>query len=82
MADDGAKSGDGQWTRRDARLGLLFLVTGVLVTGHGYAAMRNGMPPFLWATAWLLGPAMLLLGGNAVWRALRAGQPRTDDSAA
>jgi hypothetical protein len=53
-------------------LGLLFLGMGVLVVAFAIAAMRNDMPIFLWGTGWLLGPVLLLLGGNAVWRSLRA----------
>lgn len=64
------------WTRSDWRLGLLFAVTGLLVTGYAYGAMQNGTPVWLWATGWLLGPLMLLLGGNALWQTLRAGTRR------
>lgn len=62
------------WTRRDARLGALFLLTGLLVTAYAFTAMQNGAPVMLWGTGWLLGPLMLLLGGNALWRSLRSGR--------
>ncbi|MBL8729903.1 MAG: hypothetical protein JNM25_15865 [Planctomycetes bacterium] len=63
---------DAAWTRHDVRLGLLFLVLGVLVTGYALAAARNDVPTVLWSMGWVLGPLLLLLGGNAVWRSLRA----------
>ncbi len=63
---------DAAWTRHDVRLGLLFLVMGLLVTGYAFAAAQNGVPTILWSLGWVLGPLMLLLGGNAVWRSLRA----------
>ena len=63
---------DPRWTRRDARLGALFLVIGLLVIGFAYLAMQNDAPIMLWGGGWMLGPLLLLLGGNAVWRSLRA----------
>jgi hypothetical protein len=61
-----------QWTRRDVRLGVLFLTTGILVVAYAFSAMRNGAPALLWGSGWVLGPLMVLLGGNAIWRSLRA----------
>lgn len=61
-----------QWTRKDARLGVLFVLFGALATSYGVAAARNGVPSPLWLGALVLGPLMLLLGGNALVRSLRA----------
>lgn len=69
-----------QWTRRDWRLGLLFTITGALVVAYAYSAMRNGAPSFLWATGWLVGPLMALLGLNAIRLSLRASRSSEDRS--
>ncbi|MEZ5967067.1 MAG: hypothetical protein R3F56_24735 [Planctomycetota bacterium] len=62
------------WSRRDLGLGALFAVTGLLVTAFACLALQRGAPPFLWVTGCLLGPLMLLLGGNAIQKSLRAGR--------
>lgn len=83
MADDDPtpRPQDQQWTRSDLRLGALFSLTGLLVTVYAWSAMRNEAPAFLWLSGWFVGPLMLLLGGNALWQALRAGQQGDDAGA-
>lgn len=62
---------DTRWTGRDAWLGVLFAVTGLLVCTYSYLAWRNDVPALFWAPGVLVGPLMLLLGGNALWRSFR-----------
>ena len=60
------------WKPRDFWLGLLFFVCGVLVAAFVAGAIHNGLPMFVWGTGVLLAPLLLLLGGNAMWKSLRA----------
>ncbi|MAW78131.1 MAG: hypothetical protein VX404_02715 [Planctomycetota bacterium] len=60
-----------QWQRKDALTGLLFCSIGALVTVYAYLAMRNDMPDFLWWPGWILGPILVLIGGNSIFRGLR-----------
>ncbi|MCA8977002.1 MAG: hypothetical protein KDC98_19930 [Planctomycetes bacterium] len=60
----------GKYTRRDAWLGVPFLVTGALMVIYAILAGRNGVPIVLWWAAVWLGPLFVLLGANAVVRSL------------
>jgi hypothetical protein len=60
------------WVRKDAWIGALFLVTGALATVYALLAARNDLPIRVWGAGALMGPLLLLLGGNATFRALRA----------
>jgi hypothetical protein len=60
------------WQRKDAWFGVLFLVTGALATVYAVLAARNDLPIRVWGAGALMGPLLLLLGGNATFRALRA----------
>jgi len=44
---------------------------GALVTIYAYLAMGNDIPDFLWWPAWILGPILVLIGGNSIFRGLR-----------
>lgn len=65
---------DEGWRRKDAWTGLMFLCLGVLLVAYAVLAFRNGVPMVLWGTTVLLGPLLVLLGVNAIVRALRAGR--------
>jgi hypothetical protein len=41
-----------------------------LIVGYAFLAMRNGAPFPLWGCGWLVGPLLVLLGGNAIARSL------------
>jgi len=60
------------WTRKDAWLGVLFLFAGTLLACYAVLAYRNEFPLLFWASAALLGPVFLFLGGNALVRSLGA----------
>lgn len=62
---------DERWQQKDAWLGALFLVFGVLVTVYAVLACRNGMPVAFWGPGFVAGPTLLLLGVNAIVRASR-----------
>jgi hypothetical protein len=62
-----------RWERKDVWLGLLFLLAGGLIVLHAVLVMRNRAPVTLWGLGLLVGPFLLLLGGNAVIRSLLAG---------
>ncbi|HLU39828.1 MAG TPA: hypothetical protein VK081_10600 [Planctomycetota bacterium] len=61
-----------RWEPKDAWLGVFFLAFGVLIVAYAWIAMRNAVPTLWWAPAWIVGPLMLILGGNALVRALAA----------
>ncbi|MEE2857760.1 MAG: hypothetical protein VX949_10245 [Planctomycetota bacterium] len=61
-----------RWQRKDALTGLLLFSVGALVTVSAYLAMRSDMPDFLWGAGWILGPILVLIGGNAIIRSLLA----------
>jgi len=65
-----------KWTRRDIWLGLLFLFAGILIVAYSLTAMLNGYPIAFWGLGWVLGPILILLGGNGVIRSMRA--PRSE----
>jgi hypothetical protein len=44
---------------------------GALVTVYAFIAMRRGVWTPLWIGGWVVGPVLLLLGGNAIVRAMR-----------
>jgi len=74
MIAAGDKAGPDGWQRRDAWQGVLFLAVGAAVTWYAFLAGRNGVPLGLWCGAVLAGPLFVLLGGNAIFRSLRAGR--------
>lgn len=61
-----------QWTVRDVLLGGVFLAVGLMAIAYATLAKRNGVPAFLWSTAWIVGPLLLALGVNATYKALRS----------
>lgn len=63
-----------QWTGKDVLMGLLFLVTGAVITAYSYLAMSNDVDVSLWALGWVVGPMLILLGINGIVRSLRAGR--------
>jgi hypothetical protein len=75
-------SSPNRWQPRDAFLGLLLFVFGALVTTYAYLAMRNEVPSWLWVLAWIVGPLLLLIGGNGIVRALAARRERSDQGPA
>lgn len=60
-----------RWERKDAWLGLLFLALGALLTVFAVLTARNDVPIARSGLAWVIGPLLLLLGGNALARSLR-----------
>jgi hypothetical protein len=60
------------WERKDAWLGALIFAGGALITVYAFLAMRNDLPSILWWLGWIVGPLLLLVGANAIVRALRA----------
>jgi hypothetical protein len=62
------------WSIGDIWLGLLFLVTGCTLTGLAVLTVRSGRSGAILLTVgvggFLIGPALILIGGNAVVRAL------------
>lgn len=69
---------DEEWTRRDGWLGGLFVFAGVLITAFAVLTLDRGLPVVFWGAALLLGPVFVLIGGNAVVSAVRAGRRPKD----
>jgi hypothetical protein len=61
-----------RWERKDVWLGILFLLMGALVTLWAFLALRRDVPRAWWGAGFLVGPLLLLLGGNAIVRSSRA----------
>ena len=66
------KTSDDTWSRKDIWLGLLFLGAGVLISMYGVLAARKDVPARFWCLAFVVGPVLVLLGVNSVFRALIA----------
>ena len=62
---------DERWQRKDVFTGLLLFSVGAVVTVYAFLAMRSDMPDFLWWPGWILGPILVLIGGNSIFRGLR-----------
>jgi hypothetical protein len=65
-----------RWERKDAWLGVLFLVFGLLITITSVVWMRRGTSPTVHGTGFVLGPILVLLGANAIVRSLASRGPR------
>ena len=61
-----------EWAGRDAGWGALFVAVGLLIVGYAYLAGRDDVPATLWVGGWVIGPVLLALGANAIWRGLTA----------
>jgi hypothetical protein len=62
---------DEEWTKKDVWLGSSCLAVGLLIVAFGYVARRNDVPLLYWGVAWILGPLLILIGGNGIVRSLR-----------
>ncbi len=63
---------DERWAPRDVMMGLAFLVAGAMVVLYAYSAMRKGVPIYFWGIGWIMGPFLLIIGGNAMWKSVRS----------
>ncbi|MHC4992419.1 MAG: hypothetical protein ACYTGC_15715 [Planctomycetota bacterium] len=70
---DGEDPSKNEWTLKDVWLGLLFLAAGILIVVYAIVVTRGPLPFLLRASAWIVGPLLMLLGLNAVVRSLGAG---------
>ncbi len=80
MAEDDAGEA---WERRDALMGLVFVVVGVLVLVLMVASLASdaggGWSPIVYVMGFAVGLLLCGLGGNAIVRGLRAGRASRDE---
>jgi len=65
-----------EWTPRDALLGSVFLVVGLLILACVVLAIWSGLPWYLLGFGWLVGPVFVLLGTNALYQSARSASVR------
>jgi len=66
----------GRWETGNADMdnqepGVLFLATGLLITGYAVLAAKNRVPMIFWGLGFVVGPIFLLIGGNSIYRGMR-----------
>ena len=60
------------WQAKDSWLAALLFAMGALVTAYAYLAIGKAVPFVLCGSAWLLGPALMLIGAYGMFCCLRS----------